>query len=142
MPNALAYEKLTRVINATAAGTTNVNGTAIDMQDFETVVFEACLGTLTATQVTGLKAQQSADGSTNWTDITGAAVGPMQDTQSNEMLLLEVYRPRQRYVRAVVTRGTANAVIDSVVARQRGAKKVVTTQDATTVSAAATVVGS
>lgn len=136
--------KKTRVINATAAGTTTVNGTAIDMQDFEGVEFTACIGTLTAGQQTVLKAQQSADGSTNWTDITGAAqppTGVMPDADSNKMLVLDVYRPQVRYIRAVVVRATQNAVIDSVVADQYGAKKKPTTNDATTTSGTKTFVG-
>lgn len=140
MPNILPAEKTTRVINATAAGTTAVNGTGVDMQDFESVKFEVSIGTLSATQVTSLKAQGSSDNST-WADITGAATAAMADGDSNKMLILEVYRPQQRYVRCVVNRGTANAVVDSGVAVQRGPKKLPTTNDATTVSASKTVVG-
>lgn len=142
MPNDLSSGKRTRVINATAAGTTAVNGAVIDMQDFETVTFEASFGTLTATQVTGLKAQAgtASDGS-DMADITGASVGPLADGDGNKMLVLEVVRPQKRYVRCVVTRGTANAVIDGVVAVQRGPKKLPVTQDATTVSASKTQVG-
>lgn len=143
MTQRLNYEKNTRVVNATAAGVTAINGTGIDMQDFDSVKFTCYLGALTATQVTGLKAQGSNDnGSVDpYADITGAAVGPALDADSNKELILEVNRPQKRWIRCVVTRGTANAVIDAVGATQSGAKKIPVTQDATTVSASKTVVG-
>lgn len=140
MPNILTTEKKTRVVNSTAAGITAVNSSSVDMQDYESVEFTCALGALTATQVTNLQAQGSPDNAT-WTNITGALTPNAADADSNKLLVLEVYRPQQRYVRCVVNRGTANAAIDSVVATQRGAKKQSTTQDATTVSQSLTVVG-
>lgn len=143
MTQRLNYDKRTRVVNATAAGVTAINGSAIDMQDFDSVVFECAMGALTATQVTGLKAQGSNDngGSDPYADITGAATAAAADADSNKLLILEVNRPQKRYIRCVVTRGTANAVIDGVIAVQSGAKKAPVTHDATTVSQSKTVVG-
>jgi len=125
---------VTRHINATVAGTTAVNGiAAIDMQGFDGVEFIALIGTLTAGQVTSLKAQGSADGSTNWTDLTGAVTANMADGDSNKILRLEVFRPTTfpRYLRAVVNRATQNAVVDGVIAVQYSCKKLPVTQDAT-----------
>lgn len=132
----LNYGKRTRVVNATAAGTSAINGSAIDMQDFETVVFECLMGTLTAGQVTSLKAQGSTDngGSDPYADIAGMVTSNALDADSNKLLLLEVNRPQKRYIRCVVNRATQNAVIDGVVAIQFGPKKAPVTQDATTVS--------
>ena len=141
MPNILTTSKRTRVINAAAAGVTNVIGSSVDMFDFDAVAFVASIGTLTAGQVTNLKAQGSTDNST-WNDIAGAVTPNMADGDSNKMLLLEVYRPQQRYVRCVVQRGTSNAVVDGVVAVQTGFKKPPVTQDAATTSQSLTVVGS
>lgn len=50
--------KVLRALNAVAAGTSVQNGSAIDMQGYDGVMFVAAFGTLTATAVTGLKAQQ------------------------------------------------------------------------------------
>jgi hypothetical protein len=139
VPNILTHEKVSRVSNAVAAGTTAVNCTSVDMAGFDSVAFYAAFGTLSATQVTSLKAQDSADNST-FADITGAVTANMADADSNKLLVLEVYRPLRRYVRAVVQRATANAVVDSVTAVQRSAKKLPPTND-TTVSASKTTVG-
>jgi hypothetical protein len=135
MPGMNVYpaSKRTRVLNAVAAGTTTQNGSVLDMEGFESVVFDAMFGALTGTQVTFIKAQagNAANGS-DMADLAGTKVGPLADTDGNKMLTLEVARvPGFRYVRCVVVRGTANAVIDGVVATQYVARKQPTTDDAT-----------
>jgi len=152
MPNFLTYKSAQRQVNATAAGVTVLNGpNSFDMQGYDGVVFIAALGTLTASQVTFLGAQGSADGTT-W-GAAGTAAAPTNlipgaqtpaalDADSNKLLMLDVFRPKQRFVRAVLYRGTANAVVDGVIAIRYEAKKQPTVQDATTVSASLFVVGS
>lgn len=117
--NLLNEVKITRVMNAVAAGTTDQEGAVLDMSGYEGVMFVAAFGALTATQVTKIKAQQGAlaDGS-DMADLAGTAVGPLADTDGNKLLVLDIYRPLERYVRCVVDRGTANAVIDGVIAIQ------------------------
>jgi hypothetical protein len=140
--NFVNSSKRTRVINSTAAGTNNVNGTVIDMQDFDSVVFEVLFGALTATQVTETKIQGGnlANGS-DMTDLAATHCGPLGDSQSNFMLVTDVVKPAGfRYLRVVVVRGTANAAIDGAVAVQYNAHKAPQTDDASTVSAQLTVV--
>jgi hypothetical protein len=132
--------KRTRVVNATAAGTSAINGTVLDMSGFDAVLFEVLFGTLTATQVTSIKAQAGnlANGS-DMSDIAGTSTGPLADADSNKMLVLDLIRPAgYRYVRLVIVRGTANAVVDGAVATQYYSKKMPETDD-TTVSARKTV---
>jgi hypothetical protein len=110
--------RVVRVMNAVAAGTSNQNGTGVDMSQnggFRGIRFTALFGALTGTQVTSLKAQESSDNS-NWSDLAGSNTGPLADTDSNKSLILDVYRPQKQYIRPVVVRGTANAVIDGVTA--------------------------
>lgn len=115
--NLLRHIDVRRAANAAAAGTSAVNGTVIDMLGYESIAFVAAFGTLTATQVTGIKVQHgdASDGS-DMADLAGSASGNLADTDGNKLLLGEIYRPRKRYVRCVVTRGTANAVLDGVIA--------------------------
>lgn len=122
-------QKIIRVSNAVAAGTTNINCTSVDMSNWESVEFFALLGTLTATQVTKLKAQDSSDNS-SFSDLESSATSAFADNASNLMGRLEVVKPRNRYVRAVVLRGTANAVVDGVIAVLRNAHNQPITQDA------------
>lgn len=117
MHNLLRFTDVRRALNATAAGSTAVNGTVIDMLGYNGIAFAVLFGTLTATQVTKIKVQQgtASDGS-DMADLAGSASPALADADSNKMLITEVYRPRERYVRVVVSRGTANAVIDGAVA--------------------------
>lgn len=136
MQNLLKDIKVTRVLNAVAAGTSNQNSSVLDMSGWDGVLFVAALGALTATQVTGLKAQQgSASNLSDAADLIGTGVGPLADGDSNKCLALDIYRPQERYVRCVLTRGTANAVIDGVVAIQYRGRKSPVTQDTTTLAA-------
>lgn len=117
MQSLLMNTQIERVSNAVAAGQTNINCTHNDMQGFEKVTGICLLNTLTASQVTKLKAQagNAADDS-DMADLAGAVTSQALDADSNKMLILEVIRPTSfRYVRFVVVRGTANAVIDGVV---------------------------
>lgn len=127
-----------RVMNAVAAGTTDQNGTVIDTMGYEGVLFVAAFGTLTATQVTSLKAQQGvqSDGS-DMADLAGTSVGPLDDADGDKVLVLDVHKPDERYVRCVVDRGTANAVIDGVVALLYGPRTAATAQGATVAAAEA-----
>lgn len=49
-------------------------------------------------------------------DLEGSLVGPLADADGNKLLVLDVHRPRERYVNCVVNRATGNAVIDGVIA--------------------------
>ena len=112
MMNQLNGLQITRCLNGVAAGTTDQNGSAVDMQGYEGVIFIALLGALTASQVTELKAQQSADSGgspDDFSDIAGSKVGPLADGDGNKMLVLEIVNPQKRYVRPVLLRETANA---------------------------------
>lgn len=136
MQNLLKDTKVTRVLNAVAAGTSAQNGSAVDMSGFDGVTFILMVGALTATQVTSLKAQQgNASNMSDAQDLANTLVGPLADGDSNKCLVLDVYRPTDRYVRPVVNRGTANAVIDGVIAIQYRGRKSPVVQDTTTIAA-------
>ena len=131
MMNLAQNVKITRALNAVAAGQTAQNGAVIDMANFEGIVFIAALRTLASGAVTGIKAQQGNQANlSDAADLAGTAVS-IADTEDNELLVLDIYRPAERYVRAVVTRGTADAVIDGVIAIQYGPRVLPATQDAT-----------
>ena len=124
----------------TAAGTTSINGTSVDLTAVpaDIVRFTCILGTLTATQQTALKIQTSPDNST-WTDLTGSQTAYAGDSDGGKCLICEWVRPNTKWVRSVVVRGTANAIIGGVIMHLGNVRKVPITAD-TTVSAG-TVVG-
>lgn len=123
--------KATRVSNAVAAGQTAVNSTGVDMKGFEAVQFVVAFGAITAGAVTSVKLQGSHDGST-WTssDLTGTGQ-TVADDADNKLFILDMAKPRYRYVRCVVSRATQNSVVDSIVAYQYQADKEPVAQDAT-----------
>lgn len=109
--------KTVRVVNATAAGTTVINGTGVERSGFESVRAVGLFGALTATQTTALKLQESNDngGGDPYADIANSQTTNMLDGDSNKILITDKFRPAKNWVRAVVVRGTANAVIDGVI---------------------------
>lgn len=124
--------KLTRVINAQAVGTTTVNGSVVDMQNFEGVMFAVAMGAVTDAASIKLQQGVQSDGS-DMTDLEGTSVTVPADGD-NQIFWLDIYRPRERYVRVVVVRGGATgAVIDAGLAVQYGPRKAPTTHDSTTV---------
>jgi len=128
--------KITRVLNAVTAGTTNQNTAGVDMSTdggWETVEFVPLFGALTANQVTKVKAQQSSDDAStdDYSDLTGTLTAALADGDTNKIARVEVARPAKKWVRGVVVRGTANAVIDGVLAIQRRARKVPISQSST-----------
>ena len=132
-----------RVMNAVAAGQTVQNSSSVDMSDAECVTFIASFGTISASAVTNIKAQQSDDDGSadDWTDLEdsqGATLTPTTD--NSKVLVLEVVRPLKKYVRCVVNRATGNAVIDGVVAIKTHLRVSPATHD-TTVKDANVVVG-
>jgi len=99
------------------AGTSDQHGLAgIDMAGFDGVMFMADIGALSPNQVTRLQVQGSDDNLTFNPFATDASTPVMDDADSNKCLVVDIFRPVTRYVRATVQRGTANAVIDCVIA--------------------------
>lgn len=92
-----------------AAGTSDINGATLDMVNARGVQITVVMGAITATAVTSIKVQESADGST-WADLAGTAQ-TIADTDDEKVFYIDLYRPLKRYARVVVDRGTANAVV-------------------------------
>jgi hypothetical protein len=130
--------KITRVMNAVAVGTTNQNGSILDMEGFEGVEFVLLGGTITDGNLS-IKAQQGqASNLSDAADLQGTLT-TLQNTDDNKAAVLDLFRPAERYVRCVVVRGGATgAVIDGVIAIQYKSRTKPTTNDATTVGATET----
>lgn len=118
-----------RVIAPTAAGTTDVNGTGIDMSNANGVMFVVGFGTITSGAVTSVIGEESDDNS-NWSAITGASV-TVADDDDNLIAVLDVRNFAKKYVRCTVDRATQNAVVDLGVAVVYGNTNTPVTQGAT-----------
>ena len=131
--NFLANSKLTRVEPAAAAGQTLLTSDTVDMKGFDNASFIALLGDVTDTSVLTLQAQHGdqSDGS-DATNLAGVAASFTADPTNadNNMLAVEIARPTKRFLRVTLTRATANAAVDGIVAVQSNPAEAPVTQDA------------
>jgi len=104
------------------AGKTDINGATLDMNGFDAVLMLVRFGTITNNAVTKIYAQQGA--ASNLSDAATMALSTVAvgDTDSNKYFAIDVVKPRDRYVRLVVDRGTQNAVVEHAVYIQYKAK--------------------
>lgn len=129
--------RIARVASAAAAGQTAVNGSLIDMAGFDGVLFIALLGTVAATSTVGLHAEQNdVNSATGVQELQGSATIAVGATNSNTAVVLDVHKPRQRYVRPVIKRGVADTVVDGVIAILYDARSKPTDHDVTVLASA------
>lgn len=128
--------KVTEVVSATATGTTTINSTEVDMADFENVVFVTSLGTANAGN--GHKIQQdTVTGMAGAADLLGSQ---LLCNGTGRVLMSEVIKPLERFVRCAVIRAGATTTINNVLAIQFGARKRPIDNNVTNVQAAETLV--
>lgn len=134
----LKNTKLTVVAAAAVAATTDLAGSFVDMKGFDGVLFVALTGDVTDTSALALKASQNTiDSATGAAELVGGASFTAGATNAdNKALVLDVYKPRERYVRPILKRGTANAVVNGIIAIQYSARSMPTTQDASVIASA------
>lgn len=117
--------KISQAVTVTngAAGTSDINGEILDMQGYEGVLMVVTMGAITSSAVTSIKAQQGAASTmSDAADLLGTAQ-TIADTDDEKTFYIDLYKPQERYVRLVVDRGTANAVVASATYYQYGAHK-------------------
>ena len=87
------------------------------MQGYNSCLFLVLLGALTDTTVPAIKIQQSSDdGSTDaYSDLEGTAYA-VADSDDNGVIAVEIIRPTKRYLKLILARATANAVLDGILA--------------------------
>lgn len=132
--------KITRVMNAVTAGQTSQDSSVLDMAGFDGVIFIALLNTVVDTCVLTLTAKENTANSTSSptpTSVTdGATAALTASGNSNNVLAVDVVRPSKRYVFANLTRTTANATIDGIIAIQYRTRNLPVTQPATLAASA------
>jgi hypothetical protein len=124
MQDFLKEYKITRVLNAVAAGTTQQTGTQLDMAGYDGVCHILLLNTVVSTCVLTLQLQDSAVSGSGMANIANSLVTITDagGVTSNLMIVLDVVLPALRYVQCVLTRTVANATIDAMVAIQYRSK--------------------
>lgn len=120
--------KITMVKDQQTSAGTAIDSDSVDMEGFEGVIFIMQMVTKNAANF--INAAQSSDdgGADAFTDLVGTKVVPGDD---DDTAMLDIYRPRERYVRCEVDRGGANTATGPIYAIQYGARKKPTSQGAT-----------
>ena len=99
---------------AYATGNADRNGATLDMQGWDGVLIVAQLGTIAATGVNSIKAQQGAQSDlSDAADLAGTSVA-IADDDDGELKYIDLWQPRERYVRVVVDKDGTNACAESV----------------------------
>lgn len=103
-----------------AANNTDQNSDRIDMSGWDGVCFVVPVTDSVATGVATLTIEQNtADSDSGMAALSGAsatATSATNDDLNNELLIVDVYRPRERYVQGVVTSSVANIAFGNMVA--------------------------
>ncbi len=124
--------KVTRLANASAAGTSDVTSSSIDMAGYDSVMFGVLFGAIVSGAVTSIKVRQdTVTGMGSAADLTGTSI-TVADTDDNKITLTEIFRPLERFLDVVVSKATQNSTVDGIFAIQFNASGLPTTQDATT----------
>jgi hypothetical protein len=123
--NLLPNVKITKVAEAAASGGTDVNGSVLDMQGFDGVLF--CTNIATANAGNFLKAQQGQ--ASNLSDAADLAGTKVTSGSSDEAVVLDLHKPLERYVRPVIVRGGANTSTGEIWAIQYISRSAPRTSD-------------
>lgn len=120
------------VEGAAAAAQTELTTEVVDMAGWSGVMFIAHLGDVASGCVLGLVADHSDDDDGGWEDLVGPLAHTADATDAdNKVMVLDVAKPAKRYVRARLTRTTADAVVNGIVAVRYGPLSVPVTQGST-----------
>lgn len=106
-----------RVVQATnvtagAAGTTAINGATVDLSGVEEVMVIVPFGAIVSGAVTSIRWQEGSTTSPT-TDVAGTNITVL-DTEDDTVKVLRIIKPRSRYGRVVVSRGTQNATVGAI----------------------------
>lgn len=126
-----------------AAANTDQNSDRLDMSGWDGVMFIVPITDSVATGVATLTVEQNtSDSDTGMAALSGAVATKtcvVNDDINNQLLIVDVYRPRERYVQGVITSGTANIAFGNTIAIQYQGRKPPVTQP-TSVAASTQVV--
>lgn len=99
---------------AYASGTADRTGAVLDMQGWDGVLMIFQFATIAAGGTNSIKAQQGAASNlSDAADLAGTAQ-TVADDYDGKIKYIDVYQPRERYVRAYVDKDTSNACAETV----------------------------
>jgi len=97
-----------------------VNGAGVDMAGWDGVAFQAALGAFTGAGTFDMRVVESENSNfSGAVNVSGAAIVQQANTGPNVIVTIDVYRPTNRYVRAVGTVAVNNVVYGVTAIRYR-----------------------
>jgi hypothetical protein len=122
IPKAITEFKFTSALDY-ASGSADREGAILDMAGFRGVLMLVKFATIANGAVTSIKAQQD-------TDVAGGTMADLEGTaqtiaadDDNQIFIIDLYEPAERYVRLVIDKDAANATAESAVYIQYGASQ-------------------
>lgn len=110
------------------SGTADRNGATFDTSGFEGVLMIVKFATIAAGAVTDIRAQSGdASNMSDAADLLGTAI-TVADDDDNQVFVIDLVKPRERYVRLVVNKDGVNATAESAVYIGYGASVLPVTQ--------------
>jgi len=132
--NLLSDCRFQKVSNGAADGQGTTTSDEVDMAGFDSVAFIVSIGAITATGTVTVHAEQDViTGMGGAADLAGSAQA-YTAADSNKLLILEINRPLERFVRCICVRAVANAVLNGIYAVKRQSKNRPVTQCPTVVA--------
>lgn len=117
-----------------AAGTTDLTSAAIDTAGYQGARIIIGFGAITANAVTSVKAQQCDTEGGDYADLAGSAI-TVADDDDNQIVVIDIFRPQERYLKTIIDRGTQNAVVDFMIVELYNPRVIpAATSDATVVA--------
>lgn len=115
-----------------AAGSSDATSEYIDTAGFEGIRLVVGLGAIVANAVTAVRVQQCDTSGGSYADLEGSSV-TVADDDDYQCVVIDIFRPRERYLKVVTDRATQNATVDFILAELYGARVEPTTDDTATV---------
>jgi len=107
-----------------ASGTATRNGVILDMQDYDGVLMIVKFASIASGATTSIKAQQgAASDMSDAADLSGTSIS-VADDDDNQIFVIDLYKPRERYVRLVVAKDSSNATAESAIYIQYSGRKM------------------
>ncbi len=123
--------KVTRIANASAAGTSAVNSASINMAGFDSVMFITEFGAITSGGVQSVNIATSSNNS-DWNDLLATSI-TVADDDGDKITVHDIVKPLEQYLRVEVAKATQNSVVEGILAIQYNARKKPADDDSSTV---------
>lgn len=125
--------KILKIADSAAAAKTVVTSDTVDTQGYEGVCFICKLGAVVNAGAVSMAIYQGeASDMSDEGALSGASAAiATTDTDSEQSLIVDVIKPRERYLRAKVTRATQNSEVDAMFAILYNPKQKPVTQPST-----------